>query len=151
MMSADDWRRVYWKGFFDDTFSWQMVYMKVVLARRRGTILPFMVLFLCSCMAPTGTPNSLSQTTLQAIKELGIVTTTKEEFSVRLSRHKPSNVGGALFGLVGAMAESGARSYSDGNREQELSRQRGNFDVAKVLDEKLYTHLESAKASKGQL
>jgi len=123
-----------------------MLYTRVVLERPDIKLLPFLVLFLYSCMATTGTTTSLSQTKLQEIKELGIVTTTNEEFSVRLSRHEKTNIGGALFGLVGAMVEAGTRSYADGKRETELSRYLDNYDVAKVLSERLYTHMESAKA-----
>ena len=122
-----------------------MLYSRVALERSLITILPCLALFLCSCMATTGTTTSLTQTKLQEIKELGILTTSKEEFSVRLARNEKSNVGGAMFGLVGAMVEAGTRSYSDGQREKELSGRLGNYDVTKVLSDRLYIHLESAK------
>lgn len=123
-----------------------MLHTRVVLDRPHMKSLPFLVLCFCSCMATTGTITSLTQTKLQEIKQLGIVATTTEGFSVRISRHEKTAVGGAMFGLVGAMVEAGTRSYNDGTRETELSQHLDHYDVAKVLGERLYTHLESAKA-----
>lgn len=103
------------------------------------------VIFFLSCTTTTGTKSSLNQNTLSKINKIGITVKSENDFSVRLSRDKMTNVGTALFGLVGLAVEAGVRAGTDQELENEFRPKVGNFNPAKHMNEKLLHYLQLAK------
>ncbi len=109
----------------------------------RATCSSFMLLsLLSSCTPTTGTKVPVDRSSLTKLQRVGITITVDEDFSVRISREKKTNIGAAFGALLGAGIEAAARSNTDAQYAERLKPMLGAYDPAKLLAEGLLQQFE---------
>jgi hypothetical protein len=110
----------------------------------------------CSCTSTPRTKIRLNQSALQKINSLGVLVKQDQDFSVLIGRQRPSSVTGggggcdpvsAVLGLIAvsaAVAEEIGRASDDRNMEQKLRPVVDQYDVKKVMRDKLTQYLRAA-------